>query len=58
MKDNKLWHRQQITRRLCTFQEDIVQLVVPKSERADIINVYHSVSLAHSRFLKTYKAVT
>jgi len=33
MKDGKLWHRQELTGRRHSFQEAMIQLVVPVSER-------------------------
>jgi len=56
MRDKQLWHKQQSTRKRKTFQEEIIQLVVPKSERKDILRGFHT--LGHTGFDKTYMAVS
>jgi len=38
MKDGKLWHRHQSTGRRHSFQEAMIQLVVPVFERKDILH--------------------
>jgi len=56
MKDGKLWHRQESTGRRQNFQKAMIQLVVPVSERKDILHAFHT--LSHLGFDKTYQAVT
>jgi len=55
MREKQLWHKQQSTRKRKTFQEEIFQLVVPKSERGDIRQGFHT--LGHTGFDKTYMAI-
>jgi len=56
MKDRKLWHPQELTGRRHSFQEAIIQLVVPISERKDILHAFHG--LSHFSFDKSYQAVS
>jgi len=56
MKDCKLWHRQESTGRRHSFQEAMIQLVVPISEHKDILHAFHE--LSHFGFDKSYQAVS
>jgi len=56
MKEGKLWHRQEWTGRRQNFQEAMIQLVVPLSERKDVLHAFQK--LSHSGFDKCYQAVT
>jgi len=56
MKDGKLWHHQESTGRRHSFQEAMIQLVVPISERKDILHAFHK--LNHLGFDKSYQAVS
>jgi len=44
MKDGKLWHSQESTGRKHSFQEAIIQLVVPVSERKDVLYAFQGLS--------------
>jgi len=57
MESGKLWHKQRSTGRRLTFQEEITQLVVPISERNDVMDGFHTKALAHCGFNKTYLAM-
>jgi len=50
MKDDKLWHRQESTVRRQSFQEAMIQFVVPVSEHKDILHGFHG--LCHMGFDK------
>jgi len=50
MKDCKLWHRQESTGRRQKIEKGMVQLVVPVSERNDVVNSMHG--LGHLGFNK------
>jgi len=52
MKDGKLWHRQESTGKRHSFQEAMIQLVLPVSERKDILHAIHG--LSHLGFDETY----
>jgi len=56
MKDCKLWHGQESTGRRHSFQEAMIQLVVPISEHKDILHAFHE--LSHFGFDKSYQAVS
>jgi len=58
MKGGMLWHRQESTGRRQTFQDQMYQVVVPTTERYDIMHGFHTKALAHSGFDKTYLAVS
>jgi len=58
MKDGKLWINRKVRGKRQTFQEEIIQIVVPISERNGIMHGYHTNSLAHYGFDKTYIAVS
>jgi len=55
LKDGKLWHCQKSTGRRQKFQDLMIQLVVPVSERNDVMNSLHG--LGHLGFDKCYLAV-
>jgi len=56
MKDGKLLHRLESTGKRHSFHEAMIQLVVPVSERKDVLHAFHS--LSHVGFDKTYLAVS
>jgi len=58
MKGGMLWHRQESTGRRQTFQEQKDQVVVPTTERYDIMHGFHTKALAHCGFDKMYLAVS
>jgi len=55
MKDGKLWHRQESNGRRQNFEVAMIQLVVPVSQRNDVMNSIHW--LGHLGFDKCYLAV-
>jgi len=57
MENGKLWHKQRSPGRRLTFQEETTQLVVPISERSDVMDLSYKKALAHGGFDKTYLAV-
>jgi len=58
MNDGMLWHRQESMGKRQTFQDQIDQVVVPTSERYDIMHGFHTKALAHCGFDKMYLAVS